>query len=84
MKADGHAWVEVRNCVWLQEAQVIRSVLDAAGIEAMIPDEYTLGAQPFYGLALGGVRVLVRAGDWSRAVEFLDAPPGNPEDSSDG
>jgi hypothetical protein len=59
-------------------------IRDAAGIEAMIPDEYTLGAHPFYGLALGGVRVLVRAGDWSRAVEFLDAPPGNPEDSSDG
>jgi hypothetical protein len=84
MKVDEYAWVEVRNCIWLQEAQLIRSLLDAAGIEAMIPDEYTLGVHPFYGLALGGVRVLVRAGDLSLAVEFLDASPSNPDDSSDG
>jgi Putative prokaryotic signal transducing protein len=82
MKVDEPAWVEVRNCLWLQEAHVIRSLLAAAGIEAMIPDEYTLGVHPFYALALGGVRVLVRASDWSRAVEFLDATPSNPDEAS--
>jgi hypothetical protein len=81
MTADENAWVEVRNCIWLQEALVIRSLLDSAGIEAMIPDEYTLGVHPFYALALGGVRVLVRASDLSRAVGLLDASTSNPYDS---
>jgi hypothetical protein len=65
-------WVVVRSCSWLHEAQFLKSVLESAGIEAMIPDEYTLGVQPLYGAALGGVRVLVKAGDVSRAVEYLD------------
>jgi hypothetical protein len=68
---DENAWVEVRNCNWLHEAQLIKSVLESAGIEAMIPDEHTLGVQPLYGAAFGGVRVMVRAGDLSRAIECL-------------
>jgi hypothetical protein len=31
-------WVEVRNCMWLHEATFFRSVLDAAGIEAVNPE----------------------------------------------
>ena len=56
-------WVEVRSCAWLHEAAFFKSVLDAAGIEAVIPNEQTLGVQPLYGLLLGGVTVLVREGD---------------------
>ena len=66
-------WVVVRSCNWLHEAQFVKSVLDSAGIDAQIPDEYTLGVQPLYGSALGGVRVLVRKMDLSRAIELLDA-----------
>ena len=66
-------WVVVRNCNWLHEAQFFKSVLDSAGIDAQIPDEYTLGVQPLYGSALGGVRVLVRKMDLGRAIELLDA-----------
>ena len=84
MNADEHEWVEVRRCIWLQEAFVIRSLLGGAGIEAFIPDEYMLGVQPFYGLALGGVRVLVRAGDLSQAAELLEASASNPEATGDG
>jgi hypothetical protein len=76
MKRDEEAWVEVRNCSWVHEAQFVKSLLDSAGIEALIPDEYTLGVQPLYGPALGGVRVLVRADDFRRASELLDTNAG--------
>jgi hypothetical protein len=72
-------WVEVRNCMWLHEATFFKSVLDAAGIEAMIPNEQTLGVQPLYANMLGGARVLVRPEDLERAREVLDseALPGD-------
>ena len=65
-------WVEVRSCTWLHEALFFKSVLDAAGIEATIPNEQTLGVQPLYGNLLGGVRVLVREDDFERATAILD------------
>jgi hypothetical protein len=70
MSAD---WVEVRSVPWLHEAQFLKSVLDGAGIEAMIPNEQTLGIQPLYGNLLGGVRLLVRPEDLQQATELLDS-----------
>jgi hypothetical protein len=58
-------------------------VLESAGIEAMIPDEHTVGVQPLYGAALGGVRVLVRADDVERAEECLTTRASESDDSSD-
>ena len=58
-------WIELRTCRWVHEAQFLKSVLESAGIEAMVPDEHTLGAQPFYAPMLGWVRVLVRSADLS-------------------
>lgn len=66
-------WVEVRSCAWLHEAQFLKSVLAGAGIEATIPNEHTLGVQPLYAVALGGVRVLVRPQDAERARDVLDS-----------
>ena len=66
-------WVEVRSVPWLHEAVFLKSVLDGAGIEAMIPNEQTLGIQPLYGNLLGGVRLLVRPEDLHRATELLDS-----------
>jgi hypothetical protein len=73
--------VEVRNCLWLHEAQFLKSVLDVAAIEAVIPNEHTLGVQPLYANMLGGARVLVRADDLERATELLDSQVGLPGDS---
>jgi hypothetical protein len=81
-KGNEPEWVEVRNCSWLHEAQFVKSLLEAAGIDATIPDEYTLAVQPLYSPALGGVRVLVRADELDRAVEFLDTNANRPEDSA--
>ena len=72
MRETSNDWVEVTRCNWLHEALFLQSVLDAAGIEATIPDEHTLGVQPLYGNALGGARLLVRADDLERASEVLN------------
>jgi Putative prokaryotic signal transducing protein len=81
------AWVEVRNCNWVHEAQFFRSVLESAGIDALIPDEHTLSVQPMYGAALGGVRLLVHAEDLQQAAELLAnasaAADNEPADDSD-
>jgi hypothetical protein len=66
-------WVEVRSCSFLHEAEFLMSVLDAAGIESQIPDEYALGVQPGIA-AFGNVRLLVRAEDLERATEVLNSP----------
>jgi hypothetical protein len=74
-------WVEVRNCNWLHQAQFLKSVLESEGIDVQLPDEHMLGVQPFYGAAIGGVRVMVRSSDMQRATDLLDSvadadPPG--------
>jgi len=67
--------------LWLHEAAFFKSVLDAAGIEAVIPNEQTLGVQPLYGQLVGGVRVLVRESDRKQAARLLDSasPVGHAE-----
>lgn len=64
-------WADVR-CTWLEEARWFKSVLDAAGIEAVIPDEHTLGLPLVEGAEPGSVRLLVRSADLERALELLD------------
>lgn len=64
--------VTIRNCGSLQEAEFVKSVLAADGIDADIPDEHMLGVQPV-ALAIGGGRVRVRAEDVERANATLHA-----------
>jgi hypothetical protein len=72
-------WVEATRCTWLHEAEVLRSVLEAGGIDARIPDEQGLGVLN----VVGSVRVLVRSEDLERAAELLQsaAPAGPPPDA---
>lgn len=65
--------VTVRTCNYLHEAELIKSVLDAEGITAEIPDEYMAGVQPGLGGTIGGIRVQVRASDLDRATTALAA-----------
>jgi hypothetical protein len=63
-------WADV-HCREIDEARWGRSVLEAAGIEAVIPDEHTL-ALPLSGAEEPGtVRLLVRAADLERALDVL-------------
>ena len=77
-------WVVAAAPTWLHEALFLKSVLESAGIEVMIPNEYTLGVQPLYSNLLGGAQVLVPAGDKARAEELLRSVESQPEpDPSD-
>ena len=73
-------WVVTATPTWLH---VLKSVLESAGIEAMIPNEYTLGVQPLYSNLLGGAQVLVRAEDKTRADELLQSVEAPPESAPD-
>jgi hypothetical protein len=64
-------WVEVGNVNWLHQALLLKSVLEDAGIEALIPDEHTLSIQPAYAPILGGVRIMVRAAAEEKARDIL-------------
>ncbi|WP_430388071.1 putative signal transducing protein [Dyella sp. 20L07] len=55
------------------EAQVLCARLDAEGIPAVASDVNLIQANPFLTQAVGGVRVLVREVDFSRASEVLEA-----------
>jgi hypothetical protein len=68
-----HDWVEVRNCNWLHEAHFVKSVLESEGIDVLLPDEYLVGINPFYVNAVGGVKVMVRAHELTRAKELLES-----------
>lgn len=61
--------IVIRNCNWLHEAHLIKSVLEGEGIEARIPDEHAHGVQP----GIGAVRVLVRSSELERAAAVLDS-----------
>ena len=65
--------VTVRICNYLHEAELIKSVLDAEGIDAQIPDAYMAGVQPALGAAIGGIRVVVSSLDLDRAGMALAA-----------
>ena len=65
-------WVEIRRCMWLHQAELIRSVLESAGLEVLIPNEHTIGVQPLLGIGLGGVPLLVRSSDAERAEKLLE------------
>ena len=65
--------VTVRNCNQLHEAELVKSVLDAEGIDTEIPDAYMAGVQPALGAGIGGIRVLVRSSDLERAEQVLAA-----------
>ena len=64
--------VTVRTCRDLQEAQVLRSMLEAGGVQAFIPDENAAGLYPPQVLDTNGVRVQVRVEDLDLARELLE------------
>jgi hypothetical protein len=74
MDRDAESWVDLRS-TWLDEAVWFRSVLEAAGIEALIPDEHTLGLPLAPDMEPGTVRLLVRGSDLERAFDVLAANP---------
>jgi hypothetical protein len=68
-----HELVTVHNGIYLHEAEFIKSVLEAEGIEAVIPDAFTVGVDPALSVPLGGIRVQVAKADAERAAAAIGA-----------
>jgi hypothetical protein len=64
--------VVVRTFLNSIEAEMAQSVLQAAGIEALIHPDDCGGTQP--ALWMSGVGLLVSSADAERALEILDTP----------
>ena len=65
--------VTVHTSIYLHEAEFVKSVLEAEGIAAVIPDAYTVGVDPALSVPLGGIRVMVAPQDAERAAAALRA-----------
>lgn len=52
-------------------AHIIRTRLADAGISCFIADENTIGAQPFYNQAIGGIKIKIFEQDLQRCHEIL-------------
>lgn len=50
---------------------MIKSYLESAGSETLIPDEFTAQVINFYTTAIGGVRLMVRTEDLESGVALL-------------
>ena len=64
--------VTVRTCRDVTEAELVRSMLEAGGIQAFIPDENVATLYPPQVLDTDGVRVQVAAEDADLARELLE------------
>ena len=65
--------VEIARFLDVPRADFALSVLQGSGIEAYIDQPFTGSIAPLYMLALGGVRLFVRAEDKERAIEILQS-----------
>lgn len=64
-------WSVVHTVTMLQDAYMIKSYLESAGIETLIPDEMTVQVNNFYTNAIGGVRLMVRKEDVEEGIALL-------------
>ncbi len=69
--SSGGGLVTVAEFSLPSEAYVFRTELDSEGIWSFLTDEETLTAAPHFSIAIGGVKLKVRAEDAGRAVEVL-------------
>jgi hypothetical protein len=55
------------------ELDIVRSYLEAHGIECFAKDEFTVQNDHMFSPAVGGVKLQVRQGDYARAEQLLIA-----------
>ncbi len=66
--------IELRKFAQLHDAELAISVLEAAGIGALLRDSSYGGIRPETSIAGGGAAVLVRRDQWEAARQVLDTP----------
>jgi hypothetical protein len=70
--------VTIRRYLWPHEAQLARSVLDGAGIDAVVQDQYLAQADWLYVQAIGGLRLQVASGEAARPANGRSTRPTCP------
>ena len=71
----GDRFVTLARCPTPTVADFVRSLLDEAGIESVLQDQYLSQMFAFLTGPIGGVRVQVRERDLPAALEILRHPP---------
>lgn len=65
--------ITVAKCSNVDEALLLKSLLEGSGIVAVVPDEFTAQNAPPYMFANSGVRVQVKEEDAEAARELIAA-----------
>jgi hypothetical protein len=66
-------FVVVRVCQNINEALLLRSVLESSGVDSFIPDENVLSQYPSISVVTKGVQLAVRQEDQEQAEDILDS-----------
>jgi len=64
-------WVTIAKFSYPHEAALLKGRLESDGILSNLKDEHTIGANPLYSPALGGVKVQVRENDVKLVIPIL-------------
>ena len=67
--------VTIARCGTVATADLVRSVLESAGVEAFLQDQYLSQVFAFATGPIGGIKVQVRSSDLPAAIEALRRAP---------
>lgn len=63
---------EAYRCVYLEDAIVVKSLLDSAGIPSRILNGDMLDVNPFFSTSVQGARILVADEDYEDALALVE------------
>lgn len=63
---------EAYRCVYLEDAVVVKSLLDSAGIEARVLSGDMLDVNPFFNTSVEGVKIIVTDEDYEDARAIVE------------
>jgi hypothetical protein len=69
-------FVQIRSFDNYIYAHITLSMLQAAGINCHLKDEYTITLDPFLSPAMGGMKLMVYPSQAQRAIELLEETEG--------
>lgn len=72
--------ITVATCNDMTEAYILKGRLEAEGILCFLGDEHIVGAQPFYAVAVGGIKLRVPENDTAEAKAILASIQGGHAD----
>ena len=73
-------WVTVATFMYPHQAAMLQARLESEGIECFLKDKNTAAANPLYSVAIGGVKLQVRADDVERVTPMLKEAGYIPDD----